>query len=121
MWVAVQGWIQLSTEQQRAEAQAILDEALTSSGDARGWVFAAPGQSIYLLYARDIREQALPDLKAVVERLALVTPEEIDGDVAEGYFLVGDERGQSWLWTVRDRAVVVTDAPEQLRWLAQRP
>lgn len=121
MWVGVQGWIQLSGKRQKTEAQTIVEEHLARSDEARGWVFATPGQSTYLLYARDIREQSLPSLKAVVERLAVVTPEDIDGDVAEGYFLIGDERGQSWLWTVRRQTVVVTDAPEQLRWLAERP
>jgi hypothetical protein len=61
----------------------------------RGWIELDHKQ-------RRQREQALPRIRAQIERLASLPPVDDDGDRPRGLFLVTDERGNAGRWELQE-------------------
>ncbi|GAA2626184.1 hypothetical protein [Paractinoplanes durhamensis] len=63
--------------------------------------------ALYLFYGGDIREGALPWLRAQITELAAMPPAD-DGDRPAGQLLITDERGDEATWHVRDGSLIVS-------------
>lgn len=113
MYTSVRGWLELDFKQ-RDTAEEIIRRHCDDHYSG-GWAFPASpfNWTLYLFYGGDIRETALPWLRAQVVEMAEIPPVDDDGDRPTGLFLVTDERGGSTMWTVRDGSV--NDGPAARR------
>lgn len=120
MYVSVRGWIEV-----RHEQWDVFKRIVASHGPERyaaGFVFPSGfSWSLPVCYAADVREWAVKPLRWLVAELARMEPVDEDLDMPAGFFLLSDERQQSFSWTVRDGQVIDGPAPAELRWLGERP
>lgn len=116
MYASVRGWLE-ADRRQREAVEAVIDAARTDLYSG-GWAF--PEQpfnwALYVFYGGDIREAELPWLREQVERMAILSPTDEDGDLPVGMFVISDERATVSVWEVRDGVVRERPAPE-LSWV----
>jgi hypothetical protein len=117
MYASVRGWIELD-HKQRQRAEHIIEQA-QDGFYSDGWSFPAKpfNWTLYLFYGGDVREQALPEIREQIERLASLPPVDDDGDLPRGLFIVTDERGNAESWEIREGSIRTRTAPE-FGWLA---
>jgi hypothetical protein len=117
MYASVRGWIELDHKQRR-QAEQIIEQAQDDPYSG-GWGFPARpfNWTLYLFYGGDVREQALPQIRAQIERLAFLPPADEDGDRPRGLFVVTDERGNAERWEIQEGSVFTHAAPD-FGWLA---
>lgn len=121
MYVAVRGWIEVD-HGQRSQVERIV-EAHRHELYSGGWAFpAAPfNWQVYVFYGGDLRESSVGWLREQVAEIARLPPVDDDGDMPVGFFLLGDERQQSFGWFVRDGRLDEGPAPSELGWFARQP
>jgi hypothetical protein len=116
MYASVRGWLEADLKQRAAVEEVI--EAARVDLYSDGWAFPERpfNSSLYVFYGGSIREAALPWLRGQVERMAILTPVDDDGDMPVGLFVISDERATVSVWEVRDGIVRDRPAPE-LSWV----
>lgn len=117
MYVSVRGWLELDFAQ-RPDAERII-EASADGHYSGGWGWPAQpfNWTLYLFYGGDVRDSAVADLRAQVQRLADLPPVDEDDDRPRGMIMVTDELGHALWRQIRDGSVL--DAPASgLDWLA---
>lgn len=119
MYVSVRGWVELDFAQKPYAERVI--EAYEDGLYSGGWAWPAKpfNWTLYLFYGGDVRESALPEIRAQVEELAALPPVDEDGDRPQGVFVLTDERGQARCWQMRDGTVLDVQAPN-LSWLTNQ-
>jgi hypothetical protein len=117
MYASVRGWIELD-HKQRQRAEHVIEQGQDGFYSG-GWSFPARpfNWTLYLFYGGDVREQALPEIRGQIERLASLPPVDDDGDLPRGLFIVTDERGSAETWEIREGSIHTHMAPE-FGWLA---
>jgi hypothetical protein len=116
MYVSARGWLEADHGQRKA-IEAII-EAVHDDLYSGGWAFPVRpfNWSLYVFYGGDIRQSGVPWLRNQVSLIAALPPENDDGDMPAGFFVLTDERGDLTAWEVRDGQVHDRPAPE-LTWL----
>ncbi|MEV3980821.1 hypothetical protein [Nonomuraea sp. NPDC049758] len=110
MYVSVRGWLELGFAQKPDADRIVADDDPYSGGWA--WPVKPFNWTLYLFYGGDVREGALHEIRAKVERLAALPPLDEDGDRPRGVFVVTDERGRARCRHVREGAVLDVPAPD---------